>query len=114
RKFVLSENQFAALHVDICDFIQPDASVPVTAEHVTQRRSDLPGRQRSGGHLIEQRLKQMVVAAIHKGHLDGRARQPLGGVEAAEAAPDNDYTMTQEELCPFASMRLICANNSNS
>ena len=35
RKAAIFQNQFAAIYVDVDDFPQPNASVPVTAEHVT-------------------------------------------------------------------------------
>ncbi len=47
-------------------------------------------------HLIEKRLEEMVVASVDDRHPHRRAAQPLGRVEAAEAAPDDDDV----GLCP--------------
>jgi hypothetical protein len=42
--------------------------------------------QDPGGHLVEQRLKQVMVGPVHHRDLDLRAPQRTGGEQAAEAA----------------------------
>ena len=49
------------------------------------------GRRQAGGRdLVEQRLEQMVVAAVDDGDVGGGAGQRLGGAQAAEARADDD------------------------
>ncbi len=48
-----------------------------------------PSREHPGGDLVEQRLEEVVVGAIHHHHLDRRAAQRLGGEQAAEPAADD-------------------------
>ena len=48
--------------------------VALLAQDVAQRRGDGRRRQAGGGHLVEQRLEQVMVAAIDQRDLDRRAR----------------------------------------
>jgi hypothetical protein len=43
-------------------------------------------------NLVEQRLKDVVVAAVDDGDVDGEMSQAFGGVQAAESTPDDDHT----------------------
>ena len=60
---------------------------------IRERRADRIGNiarvQRRGGDLLEQRLKQVVVAPIDQGHGDGRVGELARGRQAAEATPDD-------------------------
>ena len=56
----------------------------------SDRRAAIARGQQTGGHLVEQRLEQVVVHPIHHRHLHIRLSQPLRGCEAREAASD-DY-----------------------
>ena len=49
------------------------------------------GIEAGGGDLVQHRLEQVVVAAVHHRHPDGRVAQRLGGVEPGEAAPENEH-----------------------
>jgi len=42
-------------------------------------------------HLVEKRLKSVVVAAVYDRDVDGQTGQSIGGVDAGKAATDNDY-----------------------
>ncbi len=49
------------------------------------------GRGEDGeGHLVEQRLKGVVVAAVDEGDVDGQLGQAFGGVDAGKTAADDD------------------------
>ena len=65
-----------------------DISLP--AKNMADRCGYRRPRQACGSHLIQQRLKQMVIAAVDECDLHGLAGQRLGGFEAAEAAADDD------------------------
>ncbi len=52
------------VHVEVDDFAEEDARVLLPGEHVADRGSDLAGRKGAGCDLIEQRLKEVVVAPV--------------------------------------------------
>ena len=59
-------------------------------EDAADRRRDLRRAEARHRHLVEQRLEQMVVAAVDQRHLDAaHAAEPLGGVQPGEAAADD-------------------------
>ena len=76
--------------IDGGDFTQEHGRIPLLAEDVANRRSDLPRREFRRRDLIEQRLKEMVIRAVDQNHIGRCTTQGLGGREAAEAAADDD------------------------
>ncbi len=52
-----------------------------------------PGLSDGGGHLIEQRLEQVVVVAVDHRHIHGGALQLARGLEAPEASAHDDHVM---------------------
>jgi hypothetical protein len=61
------------------------------------RRGDVARVQDRRRHLVEEGLKDVVVAAIDQGDVDALAAEPDCRLEASEAPPENDDTRT-----PFA------------
>jgi len=53
-------------------------------------RADLTGRQLRGRHLVQQRLKQVMIRAVDQNDLRSRVLQRLGRCQAAESTAD-DY-----------------------
>ena len=49
------------------------------------------GSSAGRGHLVEHRLEQVVVAAVHHRHPNRRATQPLGGIEPGEPSAENHH-----------------------
>ena len=64
------------------------------AEDRAQRVTDLTRRQRAGGHLVGERLKQVEVAPIDQRDVDVGARQLQGGLQSREAAADEHGAVT--------------------
>src|SRR6185312_6937213 len=60
---------------------------------ITDRPGDVGGGERSGRDLVEQRLKQMMVASIDQGNLNRRAFQPVGRLQPAEAGANDHHAM---------------------
>lgn len=81
------------LRVNVNSLAEEYARVLSVAENSTERGRDFSGRQRAGCDLVEERLKQMKIAPVDEGDIDQRALQSLGGVEAAEAASEDQYTV---------------------
>ena len=83
---------------------EDDFGVPLPAQDPTDRRRDLPGRERRHRHLIQERLKDMVVAPIDDRHLHPRPPERPRGIEAAESSPDNDHTVPYSTI-PSSAVR---------
>ena len=85
-----------AVQVEAGDLGQLDPDVFVLADHVAQRRRDLAGRDQTGRHLVQERLKQMVIAPVHQRDFDAAAgvalaAQESSGGQAAEASADDHH-----------------------
>ena len=81
--------RLAGVEVEAGDVGEQHARVGLAAEDAAQRRGDLALGEDAGRHLVEQRLEQVVVRPVDERDLDGRAAERLGGVQAAEAAADD-------------------------
>jgi hypothetical protein len=55
------------------------------------RGRDRRRRQARGGHLVQQRLKQVMITAVDYGDFDRFSRKRLGGFKSTEAATDYDH-----------------------
>ena len=66
------------------------STLRLTPQNPPNRRGDVARRQRCHRHLIEQRLEDVMVAAIDDGQLDASVAQGAGGIEAAESTADDD------------------------
>ena len=69
----------ACVRVDARDLALQDPDVGTLFEQGAQWVGDLPRRQRSGRHLIGQRLKEVEVAAIDQRDLHACVAQRLDG-----------------------------------
>ena len=78
------------LEVEAGDLHELDPHVLGPAQDVSQRWGDLTGRQDPRRHLVQQRLEQVVVAAIEQRHVDGKVGQEPACGEPAEPATDHD------------------------
>ena len=77
------------LEIEAANLAEHDADVALALEDSAQRGGDLAGRQRAGGHLIEQRLEEVEVAAVHERDVDARPAQRAHRLQAGEAAADH-------------------------
>ncbi len=80
----------AALEVEAAHVGEHDRGVRLPAQHAAQRRRDLALGERAGGHLVEQRLEQVMVRPVDEGDGDRCAAEGPGGRQAAEPAADDD------------------------
>ena len=65
-----------AVGVDVLDLFHQHGRVLLAPQDAADRHGDLRRRQAGGRHLVEQRLEQMVVAAVDDRHVDRRLAQP--------------------------------------
>ena len=70
---------------------QQDTHVLLMAQHPADRRRDVAGRQRGRGHLIQQRLEQVVVVAVESVTRTGAPASARAACETAEAAADDHH-----------------------
>ena len=82
------------LQVEAVDLGELDLDVPVAVKHPAQRRCDLALGEDPGRHLVEQRLEEVVVDAVHQGDLGPAPRLSVARSEqAAETSPHDHDSM---------------------
>jgi hypothetical protein len=69
------ENDAAAPDVDACDVAKEHRRIPLPAQQGAKGRRDVRGRQERCRHLVQQRLKEVVIGPIDDGDPNGRALQ---------------------------------------
>jgi hypothetical protein len=89
-QLAVAEQHPLAGHVDIDNLGQKYAGVLLPLEDVAQRGGNVGRAQAAGSHLVEQRLKQVKVAPVEQRDPHRRLAQGQGGIQAPEAAADND------------------------
>src|SRR5262249_46958726 len=70
-------------------------------------RGDLAGREGAGGDLVQQRLKQVVIAAIDQGDVDRCSSERPGRAQTAEAAADDDDAVSRAHALHSTPARLL-------
>jgi hypothetical protein len=68
----VSEPYALGKRIEIDDLTQQDARIVLAAQDAAQRCGNLTGQQRAGRDLIQERLKEVIIASINERHLDGR------------------------------------------
>jgi hypothetical protein len=94
--------------VDVGDLGQQRARVRLFLDHTAQGGRDQPGRQDARRHLVEQRLEQVVVGAVHHRDVHVGVRQRAHRVEPAEAPADDD------DLVPIGHVGSCATSRSSS
>ena len=82
-----------ALQVEPGDGSQHHLGVPLEAQHMPQRRGDLPFGQDARGHLVEQRLEQVMGLAIDECDVDGRPGERARREQATKTSAHDDDAM---------------------
>jgi len=77
--------------VDRRDLGHQHRRIALPAQDVAQRRGDVGRRQTRRRDLVEQRLEQMMVAAIDQRDAHLRAREIARGPQARESATDDHH-----------------------
>ncbi len=87
---VLPHPDLPPLGVDGCHLAEQHAGVLLMPQDGPCRGGDLRRRQAGGGHLIEQRLEQVMIEAVDHRDLGRCPGQGPGGGKAAESGADDD------------------------
>jgi DNA-binding GntR family transcriptional regulator len=66
------------IHSLLVHMVPNPLRVRLPAEHMPQSRGDQPGRQDPRGHLVQQRLEEMVIGPLHERHFRVRVGQRPG------------------------------------
>ena len=82
----------ARRNIDADDLAQYDRNILVGANDAADRGGNVSRRQPSGRHLIEQRLKQVIVLSVNDDDLNGSIRKSFCRPQSAESGPDDDDT----------------------
>ena len=90
RHFAVREAEALAWHVDRHCLGQPDFQIVLPPQDPANRRRDVARRERGRRDLIEQRRKDVMVAAIEKEDVDRRPRERARGPQAAKPAANDD------------------------
>ena len=72
------------------DLGHAELGVGLASQNGADRAGDLLGLEPRGGDLVEQRLEQMVVVAVHQHHVDRRLTQCARRAQPAESGSDDD------------------------
>ena len=96
-------------NVDAGDLRQEYAEVSLLHLELTDRRGDLGGREDRRRHLVQQRLKYVVVAPVDQDHLGIGVPQRVRRREPGKAAADDHDALLRSRLL---SARRICDSQS--
>ncbi len=83
----------AVLRIDTADRAEQRGHFLAPAHEEAYRPGDFRSRERGGADLVQQRLKQMMIALIDDGDAHVRAGQLLGRRQTAEPGADDDHMM---------------------
>jgi hypothetical protein len=89
RDLIAIDRHALCRRIDRLDVGEQHLDISLTAQHPADRRGNVAWRQRRGRHLVEKRLKEMIVVAIEDRDADRRTRQRARGLEPAESTADD-------------------------
>jgi hypothetical protein len=78
------------IRVDADYLVHQHLGVLLSAQDCADGLSDVGWREYGEGDLVKERLKGVMVAAIHQGYVHGQAGKATGRVNAGKAAADDD------------------------
>jgi hypothetical protein len=87
------EQHVAATGIDADNGRKQRRHLRPPAHEMTDRPGDLGRGERGGRDLIQQRLEQMMVAAVDQRDFHRRPGQPEGGLQSAETGADDYYAV---------------------
>jgi hypothetical protein len=99
------DRQALSFDVDPYNLAQDYRSVGLVPQNVADRRSYVAFGEDAGRHLIEQRLKKVVVGAVDHRHVDIGSPKCLCGEEAGESGADDHHMMRTA-----TTVGMVCVN----
>jgi hypothetical protein len=98
-RIAVIEQHALARGIDAADIGEQRRHLLAVAQEITDRPGDFRRRQRRGRDLVEQRLEQMVVAAVDQRDPDRRTGKAKGRFQSAKAGADDDDMMGLFRRC---------------
>jgi hypothetical protein len=86
------EGHAAGARVDLRDLAEHHPNVLLLAEDAADGHRDVGGGQHRRGHLVQQRLEQVVVATVNENDVYISICKGTSRVQTAEATPDHHHT----------------------
>src|SRR5262249_29740413 len=93
--------------VHTCDLALDHGRVLLVLENPSDWKPNLTGGENRRGHLIEQRLKQVVVRAIDQDDFRRRLAESFGGSESAKSTADYDDSWLGHLLLNFLQSEML-------
>ena len=90
RHLAVAEDEALVAQVHAGGVGEEDGRIALPPQDVAQGRRDVRRGEASRGHLVQERLEDVVVVVIDEGDADGRAAQRSRGGEARETSADDD------------------------
>jgi hypothetical protein len=90
QRRTLPQHELAVVESHAHDIVEQHPDVGLAAEDPADGRRDVGRRESGGGHLVEQRLEQVMVVSIENHDLHRRASERAGGRESRKASSDDD------------------------
>ncbi len=78
--------------LDAIDFAEEDLDVPLPPQNPPDGRRNVSWRQACGRHLIEKRLKHVMIAAIDNGDVDGGTAQGARRIQPTKSPTNDEHT----------------------
>ena len=103
----LSSATTFAEEIDRPRFGEQNLDVPLVAKMRRMGDGDVAGVQGGGGHLVEQRLEQVMVASVDERHLDVGLGQLPRRVEPAEPSPHDHHAFARCLLAHRSPVRRV-------
>ena len=99
QRIAVIEQHALSCRIDAADICEQRRHLLASAQQVADRPGDFRRRQRSGRDLVEQRLEQMMVAAVDQRDPDRRSGEAKGGLQPAETGADDHDVMGLFRRC---------------
>ena len=91
REFAVVRNHDLAFQVDRRGLGKQHLDILLMPENAANRSGNIAGIEPRRGHLVQERLKQVVIPTIEQRDPDRFAGQLLGGVQPAKSTSDNHH-----------------------
>src|SRR5690606_9561179 len=86
-------------HIDPVDVTEGDGGVLLVPEDQPRGRRDLADGQDAGGHLVQQRLEEVVTGPGDQGYVHVRLLERARCGQPAESGPDDDHAVAPTPRC---------------
>jgi hypothetical protein len=86
----VSQLNISSVHIDARHFTEEDADVAAVTHDPPDRGSNVARGKGGGGHLVEQRLEDVMVPPIEDGHATVRVSEHSARRQPGKSASDDD------------------------